>query len=102
MTATETTDVIEVPRGPQTSQERLAAAALRWRGRARAVAIWSVQAAARWRLHAALPGLLGAAMVACGIGGLVGAWLGPDFGPWAGVLAGGVFLLRIDARVGGG
>lgn len=65
------------------------------------LAIAGIVRARVWRVHAALPGLLGAAMVACGIGGLVGAAFGSVYGPWAGVLAGGVFLLRIDSRVGG-
>lgn len=76
-----------------------------WLTRARAVAhrlvIAAAIQAAAWRVHLALPGLLGSAMTACGIGGLVGASLGSLYGPWAGVLAGGVFLLRIDSRVGG-
>jgi hypothetical protein len=72
--------------------------------RAGAVVLAAVATAAGWRPHAALPGLAGAAMVSCGAGGMVTALagaLGVHFGAWPAVLAGGVFLLRIDGRVGG-
>lgn len=89
-------DTLTVVEGaPVTYWRRLRARAVRW-------AIAGVVQARVWRVHLALPGLLGATMTACGIGGLVGAAFGPGFGPWAGVLAGGVFLLRVDSRVGGG
>lgn len=44
-----------------------------------------------WRLHAAAPGFAGA--------GLVSAGFGLKFGAWAGLLAAGVFLLRLDSRL---
>ena len=50
-----------------------------------------VKKARAWRLHAAVPGIAGAALVsaACGL----------KFGTWAGLLAAGVFLLRLDSRL---
>ena len=72
-----------------------------WRRKVMLAGVALAAQAVNYRIHAALPGLLGAAMVACGIGGLAGAAFGPLYGPWAGVLAGGVFLLRVDSRIGG-
>jgi hypothetical protein len=44
-----------------------------------------------WRLHAAVPGLAGM--------GLISAGVGMRFGAWAGLLAAGIFLLRVDNRL---
>ena len=46
-----------------------------------------------WRVHVALPGVAGA--------GLVSAALAMRFGIWAGLLAAGLFCLRLDSRIGG-
>lgn len=63
------------------------AAAARLVTRARPV----VAKARAWRLHAAVPGFAGAA--------LVSAAAGLRFGLWAGLLAAGVFALRLDSRL---
>jgi hypothetical protein len=50
-----------------------------------------VKKARAWRLHAAVPGIAGAALVSAGCG--------LKFGAWAGLLAAGLFLLRLDSRL---
>ena len=67
-------------------------------GRWRLARMWVTGKAARaagivlgWRVTLALPGLAGA--------GLVSAGVAMRFGIWAGLIAGGVFALRIDSRV---
>lgn len=67
---------------------------VRARGRAATLTRLPVSAVRKvkaWRVHAAVPGLAGA--------GLVSAAIAVRFGVWAGLLAGGVFLLRIDSRL---
>lgn len=67
----------------------------RWLGtaaaRAAARGAQAVRKAREWRLHAAFPGIAGA--------GLVSAGFGLKLGLWAGLLAAGVFLLRVDSRL---
>lgn len=50
-----------------------------------------VAKAREWHLRAAVPALAGMTLVSAGLGMKLGAW--------AGVLAAGVFLLRIDSRL---
>jgi hypothetical protein len=57
----------------------------------RAVGNSVVTRARAWRVHLAAPGLAGAA--------LVSAAAGMRFGTWAGLLAAGLFCLRLDARL---
>jgi hypothetical protein len=68
----------------------------RLRGRAgwaqvRTVGNSAVIRARAWRVHLAAPGLAGAA--------LISAAAGMRFGTWAGLLAAGVFCLRVDSRL---
>jgi hypothetical protein len=57
----------------------------------RAAATTAVVRARAWRLHAALPGLTGAVLISTAAG--------MRFGAWAGLLAAGIFALRLDARL---
>jgi hypothetical protein len=67
----------------------------RWAGAAAVAAVLRggqvAKKARAWRVHAAVPGLAGA--------GLVSAGFGLRLGLWAGLIAAGVFLLRIDSRL---
>jgi hypothetical protein len=73
---------------------RLKLRAARWAG----TAVRITRRPVRWVLLAA-PGLAGAAAIAVGAGEVAGHVFGHGLALWAGLLVGGVFLVRIGAEV---